>query len=151
MADRRPHWAGWRRVAFSAALLLALGGAAFLVLSVQEHNDARDGLTRTRHELATARAASSRDTQALTKVQDTIDSVKDQLGAIGTGAVPVADLDQSDLGAVRAAVQGGLAGDVTAYNAAVDQREGLDPQHDAAVEQLRQQANAVITALDQLN
>jgi len=77
--------------------------------------------------------------------------VKDQLGAIGQGAIPVADLDQGDLDAVRAAVQAGLAGDVTAYNAAVDQREALDPQHDAAVEQLRQQANAVITAFDRLN
>jgi hypothetical protein len=151
MVDRHPHWVGWRWVAFSAALLLALGGAAFLVLSVQEHNDSRDDLARARRQLATARADSSRDTQALTKVQDTIDSVKDQLGAIGNGAVPAADLDQSDLDAVRAAVQAGLAGDVTAYNAAVDQREALDPQHDAAVEQLRQQANAVITAFDHLN
>lgn len=151
MADRRAHWTGWRWIAFGAALLLALGGAAFLVLSVQEHNDARDELARTRRELAAARANSSRDTQALTKVQRTIDSVKDQLGAIGTGAVPVADLDQRDLDAVRAAVQAGLAGDATTYNAAVDQREGLDAQHDAAVEQLRQQANAIITAFDELN
>jgi hypothetical protein len=151
MADRRARWPGWRWLAFATALLLALGGAAFLVLSVQEHNDARDDLARARRELATARAVSSRDAQALTKAQHTIDSVKDQLGAIGQGAIPVADLDQGDLDAVRAAVQAGLAGDVTAYNAAVDQREALDPQHDAAVEQLRQQANAVISALDQLN
>ena len=151
MADRRARWPGWRWLAFATALLLALGGAAFLVLSVQEHNDARDDLARGRRDLATARAVSSRDTQALSKAQDTIDSVKDQLGAIGQGAIPVADLDQGDLDAVRAAVQAGLAGDVTAYNAAGDQREALDPQHDAAVEQLRQQANAVITAFDRLN
>jgi hypothetical protein len=151
MAERRAHWAGWRWVAFATALLLALGGAAFLVLSVQEHDDARDQLAGARRELASARTNSSRDTKALAKVQATIGSVKDQLGAIGQGAIPVADLDQRDLDAVRAAVQAGLAGDVTAYNAAVDQRETLDPQHDAAVEQLRQQANAVITALDQLN
>jgi hypothetical protein len=151
MAERRPHWRGWRWLAFAAALVLALGGAAFLVLSVQEHNDARDELARTRRELAAARSASSRDTKALTTVQNTIASVNDQLTAIGTGAVPVADLDQGDLDAVRAAVQAGLAGDVTAYNAAVDQREALDPQHDTAVEQLRQQANAVIAALNPLN
>jgi len=35
MADRRAHWPGWRWLAFATALLLALGGAAFLVLSVQ--------------------------------------------------------------------------------------------------------------------
>jgi hypothetical protein len=151
MADRRPHWAGWRWLAFTTVLLLAFAGAAFLVVSVQDHNDARDDLAHSRRDLAIARSNSSRDTQTLHQVQDSIDSVNDQLGAIGKGAVPVADLDQSDLDAVSAAVRAGLVGDVTAYNAAVDQREALDPQHDAAVEQLRQQANAVITALDRLN
>jgi hypothetical protein len=151
VAERRARWAGWRWLTFAAALLLALGGAGFLVLSVREHNDAHNDLVRTRHELAAARAGSSRDTQALTKTQATIASVKDQLGAIGQEVLPVADLDQSDLEAVRAAVQAGLGGDANAYNAAVDQREALDQQHDAAVEQLRQQANSVITALDQLN
>ena len=48
---------------------------------------------------------------------------------------------------VFTAIQGGLAGKLADYNAAVDQRTALDPQHDAALEQLRQQANAVITAL----
>jgi hypothetical protein len=151
MAERRAHWAGWRWVAFAAALVLAAGGAAFFVLSVQEHNDARNDLADARRELATARSDSSRDTKVLAKFQATIGSVKEQLGAIAQGALPVADLDQHDLEAVRAAVQAGLANDVTGYNAAVDQREALDPQHDAAVEQLRQQANAVIAALDQLN
>jgi hypothetical protein len=151
MADRRARWPGWRWVAFGAALVLALGGAAFLVLSVHDHQDARDDRTRTRRELATARALSARDTHSLTKVQDTIASVKDQLAAIGKGTTPIADLDQGDLEAVRAAVQAGLAGDLTSYNTAVDLREGLDPKHDAAVEELRQQANAVIAALNQLN
>ena len=73
--------------------------------------------------------------------------MRDQLGAIDTSAVPMADFDEQDLEAVRAAVQAGLAGDATAYNAAVDQRAALDPQHDATVDQLRQQANAVIAVL----
>jgi len=49
---------------------------------------------------------------------------------------------------VRAAVQAGLAGSLTDYNTAVDQRTAIDPQHDAALEQLRLQANAVIEVLD---
>ncbi len=52
---------------------------------------------------------------------------------------------------MRAAVQGGLAGKLADYNTAVDQRTALDPQHDTALEQLRQQANAVISALDGVN
>ena len=118
--------------------------------SISQHQDARDDLAAARAELATRRANTSSDAEALQHALDTVGTVRDQLGALGQGVVGVADLDQRDLDAVRAAVQAGLAAKLTDYNAAVDQRAALDPQHDAALEQLRQQANAVITALDAL-
>jgi hypothetical protein len=121
------------------------------VVSVQQHDDARDDLTRAEHQLTAARANSSSDARKLTTAQQRAQSVHDQLAALDTGAGSLADLDQGDLDAVRGAIQAGLAGDLSAYNSAVDSRGALDPQHDAAVEQLRQQANAVIAALNQLN
>jgi hypothetical protein len=142
-ASLRRRWA-----ACLVALVVALGAVAFLVLGVLDHRDARDQLTSAEHDYVTARAATSDDGRALSRVLQVLDSVRDDLAGIGKGAPAVADLDQQDDAAVRAAVEAGLAGDVAAYNAAVDHRTTLDPQHAAAVEQLRQQANAVITALD---
>jgi hypothetical protein len=137
-----------RRVAFAVALLLALGGVAFLGWSVMQHRDASDELASTRAHLVTRRANTSADSKRLQDALSAVTSVKDQLTALGKGTIMLADLDQHDLDAVRAAIIGGLGGVLADYNAAVDQRTGLDPEHDAAVEQLRQQANAVITALD---
>ena len=149
MAERRRspvlRWVG-----FGVAVVAALLGVAFLALSIEQHQEARDDLARTRRQLTTARATSSTDAEHLQRAQQAVTSVHDQLSAIGKGVGDVSDLDQRDLGAVRDAIQAGLAGNLTAYNAAVDQRAALDPQHDAAVELLRQQANAVITALVQL-
>jgi hypothetical protein len=138
-------------VAFGAALVLALAGIAFLGWSISQHQDARDDLAATRVELATQRATASKDSKRVRHAQDAVGSVGDQIGALGPGVAGLADLDQQDLEAVRAALQGGLAGKLADYNAAVDQRTALDPQHDTALEQLRQQANAVITALTALN
>jgi hypothetical protein len=140
-------------VAFAVALVLALAGVAFLVLSISQHQDARDDLADTRADLATRRAATSNDLKHLRNAQDTAASVHDQLAALAApdaGVTGLADLDQKDLEAVRAAIQAGLAGKLADYNTAVDQRTALDPQHDTALEQLRQQANAVITALTAL-
>ena len=83
-------------------------------------------------------------------MQQSVATVRDQLAALDQGVNGLADLDQHDLETVRAAVQAGLAGSLADYNTAVDQRTALDPQHDATLEQLRQQANAVIAALDAL-
>ncbi len=130
--------------------MLALGGIAFLVVSISQHQDARDDLAAARVQLVTQRAASSKDSKRVRHAQAVVATVHDQLGALAPGVTGLADLDQKDLDAVRAAIQGGLAGTLADYNAAVDQRTALDPQHDAALEQLRQQANAVITALDPL-
>jgi hypothetical protein len=148
VAERSSPWR--HRVAFGAALVVALLGVAFLVWSVVQHQEARDELADARSELATRQAGSSNDAQAVKRVQDGVAGVHDQVAALDQGVVALGDLDQHDLDAVRAAVQAGLAGNLADYNAAVDQRTAVDPQHDATVEQLRQQANAVITALDPL-
>jgi hypothetical protein len=139
-----------RWLAFGSALVLALLGVAFLVWSISQHQDARDDLGEVRTQLATNQATSSKELQDLRDAQQAVATVHDQLAALDPGANGLADMDQQDLEAVRAAVQAGLAGTLADYNAAVDRRTALDPQHDAALEQLRQQANAVITALDPL-
>lgn len=130
--------------------MLAVAGVAFLVVSTRSHADARNDLTRAQHQLATARANSSVDARQLAEAQQQAQLVKDQLAALVRGTGALRDLDQRDLDAVKAAIQAGLAGDLSAYNAAVDSRSGLDAQHDAMVEQLRQQANMVISALNGL-
>ena len=137
-----------RAFAFAGALVLALAGLAFLGLSISQHQDARDELAQARARLAANQASSSKELSSLQDAQEAIAPVREQLAALDQGSAGLADLDQHDLEAVRAAVQAGLAGALADYNAAVDQRATLDPQHDAAVEQLRLQANAVITALD---
>jgi hypothetical protein len=151
MTDAQIPSLRWRWVACIVAFLLAVAGVAFLVVSVQQHDDARDDLTRAEHQLIDARANSSSDAQKLTTAQQKAQSAHDQMTALDTGTGDLADLDQRDLDAVRGAIQAGLAGDLSGYNSAVDSRGALDPQHDAAVEQLRQQANAVIAELNQLN
>ena len=151
MADEQLPSLRWRWVGCVVAFLLAVGGVGFLVLSVQQHDDARDDLTRVEHRLAAARANSSLDARQLTSAQQQVQSVHDQLAALDKGAGDLADLDQRDLDAVRAAIQAGLAGDLSGYNSSVDARGSLDGQHDTTVEQLRQRANAVIAALDELN
>jgi len=139
-----------RGAAFAVALVLALAGVAFLVVSISQHQDARDDLAAARTQLATRQAATSNELKNVQHARDVVATVHAQLAALEPGVAGLADLDQKDLDAVRAALQAGLAGKLADYNAAVDQRTALDPQHDAALEQLRQQANAVITALDPL-
>jgi hypothetical protein len=131
--------------------VLALAAVGFLGWSISQHQEARDDLADTRAHLATRRATTSVDARRLQDALDKVTSVHDQLAALGQGATGLADLDEHDLDAVRAAINSGLGGVLADYNAAVDQRTALDPQHDATVEQLRQQANAVITALDSIS
>ncbi len=135
-------------MAFAVALLLAVAGVAFLGWSIVQHREAQDDRATTRALLTTRRANTSTDAQRLKDALAAVRSVRDQLTALDKGVTGLADLDQHDLDAVRAAVNAGLGGVLADYNAAVDSRTALDPQHDTAVEQLREQANAVITALD---
>jgi type VI protein secretion system component VasK len=139
-----------RWFAFAVALVLALAGLGFLGWSIVQHRDARDDLAAARADLVTRRGDTSSDAKKVQQAQAAIAGVHDQLGALDQGVGGLADHDDKDLEQVRAAIQAGLGGNLAGYNAAVDQRAALDPQHDATVDQLRQQANAVITALDPL-
>jgi hypothetical protein len=140
-----------RRLGFGVALVLALLGVAFLVWSITQHQDARDDLADARTELVTRRANTSSEAKHLKVALDAVGNVRDQLGGLDKGLPDLAMLDEKDRDAVKAAIAAGLAGKLSDYNAAVDQRTALDPQHDTTLEQLRQQANAVITALGPLN
>ena len=51
---------------------------------------------------------------------------------------------------MNAAVEAGIAGNVAGYNAAVAQLNAMNSGHDAALEQLRVQVNALVIALDPL-
>ncbi|MDQ1430734.1 MAG: hypothetical protein QOF40_1336 [Actinomycetota bacterium] len=149
MADRRPR-PGLRLAASSVALLLAAGAVAFLVWSDGQRNDARDDLTAAQVALRQERASSSAPAMALATAHRALAALQPQLPTVSPSAAAIGKLDEQDLASVRAALQAGLAGDLGAYNRAVDQRAALDPAHDAAVERLRQQVNAIITALDQI-
>jgi hypothetical protein len=139
-----------RLVAFLVAFVLAIVAVAFLVFSVEQRDDARADLASAQLALRTDRAGSSQAATDLAAAQRELRALEPKLPAVDPEAAAIAKLDGQDLDSVRAALQAGLAGDLDAYNHAVDQRAALDPEHDAALEQLRQQANAMITALDQV-
>jgi hypothetical protein len=144
MADRSLRR---RAVACLATVVLALGAAAFLVWSLRQHDEARRDLHDARAELRRDRAASSAEARDLRSATHAVGALRGQVQTITANGARIADLDDQDLAAVRAAVQAGLSGGLDGYNAAVQQRDVLDSEHDAALEQLRQQVNAVITAL----
>ena len=137
-------------LAFAVALVVALGSAAFLVVSLREREDARSELATARVALRHERAASTASATDLTIAQRELRTLQPQLTAAGPAAAAIAKLDQQDLESVGAALQAGLAGDLGAYNQAVEQRDAIVPDPDAALEQLRRHANAIITALDQV-
>jgi hypothetical protein len=132
------------------AVVLALGAAAFLVLSTRQRDDARKELAHARVQLRTERATSSTDAKDLNQARHAVQGLRQQLTTITNGGTAIGKLDDEDLDTVRAGVQAGLAGNLDGFNAAVDQRGALDTEHDTELEQLRQQVNAVITALDQV-
>ncbi len=132
-------------------MVLALGAAAFLVQSLRERDDARQELARARVELQHARSRTSAEARDLTVAQDAVQGLHAQLSDITDDASTIGSLDDQDLDAVRAAVQAGLAGDLGAYNAAVDRRAASDPAHDEALERLRQHVNSVLPVLDPLS
>ena len=137
-----------RFIAFLVALVVALAAVGFLVLSLRQRDDARHDLAAVRTALRTERATSSTAATDLTAAHKALQALVQPLGTVGPSAAAIAKLDQQDLDAVKAALEAGLAGDLAAYNAAVDQRGVIDPEHDATVEQLREQVNTIITVLD---
>jgi hypothetical protein len=139
-----------RRFAFVVALVLALAAAAFLVMSVQANHDAHSALASARVSLRAERAASSTAATQLGAAHHVLDGVGAEVSGVPAAATALAKLDEQDLALIEAALQAGPAGDLGAYNQAVDQRAVIDPEHDTAVEQLRRQANSIITALDQV-
>jgi Tfp pilus assembly protein PilV len=145
-----PRRSRLRLVAFLVALVLALGAVAFLVVSLRERDDARADLAASQAALRAARATSSTAATDLAAARRTLAQLRQQLTVVGPAAAALGTLDEQDLASVRAALEAGLAGNLDAYNQAVDQRSAIDPQHDAALEQLRQQVNAIITALDEI-
>jgi hypothetical protein len=146
-----PHRLRRRAIACGIAVVLALGAAAFLLQSLRKRDDARQALARARVELHHARSRSSADARDLTAAQDVVQGLHAQLSDITDDASTIGTLDDQDLDAVRAAAQAGLAGDLGAYNAAVDRRAASDPAHDEALERLRQHVNAVLPVLDPLS
>ncbi len=148
MAERRVFRV--RLLMAGLALVVAGLAVALLVQSWRDRDDARHDLAAARVALADERSISSASGAELRSAHRIIATIEDQLPAVPPAATAIAKFDAQDLDAVRAAVQAGLAGDLGAYNQSVDQRDVVDPQHDVALEQLRKQANAIITALDQV-
>jgi len=70
------------------------------------------------------------------------------LAALPKSADAVAAADAPSLAALQALVTAALAGNVADYNQAVARVNDLSPLFDAALEQLRTQVNAVVTALE---
>ena len=131
VADQRGSIRATRRrraLAFGGALVLALAGLAFLGWSISQHQDARDELRRRRGTARRQPGDTSSDADvaaARARRRSRASASSSQHSTRARSGL--ADLDQHDLDAVRAAVQAGLAGALADYNAAVDQRAALDP------------------------
>jgi hypothetical protein len=143
--DTRARVSGWLIAAVIVAFLLALVAGGALVWANRDRDDAQQQQQRLEAELAVRRDAGSPDRLAATSIA--IDSVRPQLTALPAEMQQVVDLQQQDALLVRAALAAGKKADVPAYNEAVDKRNTLAPQVDAAVEKLRVDVNAVLLAL----
>lgn len=145
MAERRGRVSGWLVAALVVALLLVGAGAAALVWARGEQDDAQAQRRRLETELAVQRDADSPDRLATTR--EAIGSVRAQIDALPAELQSVVDLQAQDVALLQAALDAGKAGNVPAYNEAVDKRNVLAPQVDAAVEKLRTDTNTVLLAL----
>jgi len=145
MAERRGRVSGWLVAAAVVAFLLVLVGAGALVWARREQDDAQRQRTALETELAVQRDAETPDKLAATSAA--IALVRAQLDAIPADAQQVTDLQQQDVALIQAAFDAGKKGDVPAYNEAVNKRNALAPQVDAAVEKLRTDVNPVLLAL----
>ena len=145
MAERRGRVSGWLVGAAVVAFLLVLVAAGALVWAKREQDDAQRHRTALETELAVRRDANTPDKLAATSAA--IASVRPQLDVIPGDVQQVTDLQQQDIALIQAAYDAGKKGDVPGYNDAVNKRNALAPQVDAAVEKLRTEVNPVLLAL----
>jgi prefoldin subunit 5 len=136
---------GWLVAAVLVAFAVALVAAGALVWARREADDADTHRAELTAELAASTGTKAADRLAAARA--TIDTVRSQLDAIPGELQQVTSLEQQDAALVQAALDAGKKGDVPAYNEAVTKRNVLAPQVDAAVEKLRTDVNAALTAL----
>jgi hypothetical protein len=148
LADMRAS--RWNLVALIVAAVMVAAAAGALVWSVSDRQDAQATLHNAQDGLARESSRGTNATARLTKAQAAVRGLQPQMDAVTAAADAVAPLDDQSLAAVKAAVAAGLGGDVAGYNTAVAQLNAANPGHDAALEQLRLQANALVVALDPL-
>ena len=148
VTERRARMSGWLVAAVVVALLLVGAGVAAVLWAQGEQDDANAQRQRLRAELAVQQDATTPDRLAATSAA--IEAVRAQLDALPAELQQVTDLQAQDVALVRAALDAGKRGDVPAYNEAVNKRNLLAPQVDAAIEQLRNDTNAVLLALAQV-
>ena len=136
---------GWLVASCIVTFVFALAAGGALVWAHREADDATAHRIAVRAALAANTNSAAADRLAVAHA--TVAAVRAQLDAIPAELTQVADLEQRDTDLVRAAYDAGKKGDVPAYNEAVTKRNVLAPQVDAAIEKLRTDVNAVLTAL----
>lgn len=140
----------WNLVALIVATVMLVVAGGALAWSISARQDAQTRLHRAEATLAHARSRGTDATAQLTKAQAAARGLRPQMDAITTADDAVAPLDDQSLAAVKAAMAAGIVGNVAGYNAAVAQVNDMNSGHDAALEQLRVQVNALVIALDPL-
>jgi hypothetical protein len=140
----------WNLFAVIVAAVMVVVAGGVLVWGISARHDAQTTLHKAEATLARERSRSTGATAQLTQAQAAARGLRPQQSAVAAAADAVAPLDDQSLGAVNAAVDAGIAGNVAGYNAAVGQLNAANPGHDAALEQLRVQVNALVIALDPL-
>jgi hypothetical protein len=144
-ARARARVSGWLVTAVAVTVVVAAVAAGALVWARREADVARAHRAALAARLAMGTGGAAAD--RLAAARSTIESVRAQLDAIPGNLQKVTELEQQDTTLVRAALDAGKLGDVPAYNEAVTRRNDLAPQVDAAIEELRADVNAVLTAL----
>jgi F0F1-type ATP synthase membrane subunit c/vacuolar-type H+-ATPase subunit K len=140
----------WNLAALIVAAMMVMAAAGALVWGISARQDAQATLHQAEATLTHERSRSTDATAQLTKAQTAARGLRPQMGAVTAAGDAVAPLDDQSLAAVKAAVAAGIAGNVAGYNAAVAQLNATNAGHDAALEQLRVQVNALVIALDPL-
>ena len=133
----------WLVLALVVAVVAALAATGALVWARNDRDDAR----RHRADVEAALLVQAGTPDRLASARAAISGVRAQLDAFPEESNHVVELSEQDAALVQAALDAGTKGDVAAYNEAVNKRNLLAPQVDAAVEKLRTDVNAVLAAL----